>query len=173
MRRHILIGHILQTRRAPVRLVILVDQNGPHAFIEVMAVGDDAIDNAELHLEVRIKIQTGAAPELFGRDLHGGGRFLQHFLARLLRPRIAVSCQRFENGLHARAHEMSIDSVLCRPQRRITRIFMEAGQHVGHPLLIERAGVDERLAQLGQTRQEGVDLDPARRAGHARHRRPE
>src|SRR6185312_9370960 len=70
-------------RRPPVRLAVAVDDQSPHAFIEIMA-GHDVLADAEFELERGVEAVAAPDGHLAQEDLEAGWRGAQHRLAGLV-----------------------------------------------------------------------------------------
>ena len=109
-----------ERRRLPARLVVLVDDHGAHALVEIVAM-DDARHYAEFGAHARLEIPMPAAPHLRQRDFqterrfrpHGGGGLARPFGVGAAGSRFAV--ERGEDVLDAFAGESSGRSPCAAP----------------------------------------------------------
>src|ERR1041385_971567 len=110
-------AHLIERRRPPTRLVVLVDDHGAHAFIEIVAL-DETRHYAEFGAHARGEIPTFAAPHLRQRELEAERRFGTHGSGGFLRPAAAVAIERGENGLNrSEEHTSELQSrlhLVCR-----------------------------------------------------------
>src|SRR5450756_1007673 len=97
------LAHRCECPRIPLRLVVLVDDDGAHAFIEVVAM-DDARHYAEFGAHARLEIVSSAAPHLRQRQFEAERRFRAQAYGGLGRPfgigatRSRFAVERIENA---------------------------------------------------------------------------
>src|ERR1700733_4954704 len=65
---HAGLGHLGERRGAPARAIVLVDDHGPNALIEILLVGN-ARHDAKFRLHAFVKRPAAAAPHLHERNL--------------------------------------------------------------------------------------------------------
>src|SRR5262245_1682351 len=140
-----------QRGRPPAWLVVLVDDHGAYAFIEIMSV-NDAGHYAEFRAHARIEIPGPAAAHLRQRQFKTERRLSADGGSRLLRPirvdpaRDRFAIERGKNGLDHVPSEQTVDCGAVLHNHTLSRRFAERGQN-----RINRDGAGQAVEQRGKT----------------------
>src|SRR5581483_3307971 len=135
-----------ERRRPPARLVVLVDDHGTHALVEIVAF-DDARHYAEFGAHARRKIPGFAAPHLRQRDLEAERRFGADRGGGLARPIIALAVERGDDVLDPVMREQAVDGGAMRRQPALARRFSEGIENG-----VDRHGAAEAVEQRREAR---------------------
>ena len=129
------VAHVGKRGRPPARLVILIDDHGAHALVEVMVM-DEARHYAEFRAHARVEIPLLAAAHLLQRDLETERRFGPHGGGGLGRPfgiggtRGGFLVERGEDVLDAGTGKQPVDRRRGAPLNRpLARRLREGAEH--------------------------------------------
>src|SRR5262244_2666333 len=122
--------HLAQARRVPARRIVLVDDHGAYAFIEVGTV-DDTRDDAKFRLHTVGKRPLAAAAKLRQSDLEAQRRLAADRRRGGARPaslgavRDRFAIERLQDVLDPIGGKQAIERLAIEPQRADAEIFAE------------------------------------------------
>src|SRR5690606_6524509 len=92
---------LIEARRTPYRGVVLVDDGGADALVEIVA-GEHSVENAELHAHALVDLERRASFDLVESHTEAGRRF---DLQRSKR----FGCKRVARGIRLQARDHGVE----------------------------------------------------------------